>query len=136
VPPLPIEQLPPVIVGELQDRVGRLPVRAVRNRLDWYAVCNNETKVVWRLADEHQVSDDERYSLLSLHLDACQAAVPEDARERDIPALERLEDSTLRLCHRRSYWLIRRLHPEGWPSWIGNRIVDVKAAQLRFTRKQ
>src|SRR6476659_1974397 len=61
--PIPIDQLPAAVWAQLVERQARLPIAWVHSRLDWYAVSGNDQRAVWRLADRHRLTDDERYSL-------------------------------------------------------------------------
>jgi hypothetical protein len=135
-PPLPIADLPEAAWAEAQRRLERLPFPRVRRRSQWDALESNERRAAWRLADKHDLDDDQRFSLLVHYGDAVDRlaaiAIPQLLPR---PSTHSEATGVVRASgRRRSFARIRVGNLLGnWAYWFGNRRVGIRDRWFRLT---
>ncbi|MGD0062272.1 MAG: Clp protease N-terminal domain-containing protein [Streptosporangiaceae bacterium] len=122
-PALPVAELDERAWAALRWRQDHLPLSKLRHHQDWAALGNLERAAARRIADELELDDDQRFSLISHHdtevaRRAAQARPDLAPRPRKQPA-----------WHRHPW-----LHglPAGWAAWLGNRWVSVRDRWFRL----
>ncbi len=146
-PALPVEQLNAGAWGVLCWRQERLPLARIRRRGDWHALAALESRAAWRVADRFGVDDDQRYSLLVRHSQEVEslayAARPAlvEARQQLVERLpggllvERLPGGPLLRQRRRRWYRVVPSFMVGWPTWFGNRRVDLRDKRFRLVTR-
>ena len=138
-PALDITELNPDAWASLCWRQQRLPLSRLRRRWQWSALDSLEQGAAWRVANAFQVDDDQRYSLLTHHMNHVEALAHE-AHPELVETRQQLRDryaSGALLAavsgHRR--WRRHRLVPNfmvGWPTWFSNRRHGLHVKYLRL----
>jgi hypothetical protein len=136
-PPLPLSDLPEAVWAELRDRQRRLPIRRLRHAWQAYALCHNEDRMARRIVNRHDVSNDERYSLLHYHFDTVKGLAAEAVPEILPPPGPRpgfLTSANVAHLHRRHRFVRRHFAwLGGWACWFGNRRAGLRDRWFRLT---
>jgi hypothetical protein len=129
-PPMPVDELPAPVWAAALERLARLPFARIHRGWEWSALSSSEHRYAWRLADEYDLDDDERYSLLHHY----SAAVDERA-SREIPEL------VPSVVDEPPGAVAVGLHgvppstflPGGWVCWFANRRAGTRDRWFRLT---
>jgi hypothetical protein len=111
-PRLPASELPAAALDELRRRLDRLPLSRLRRFSDWLEISANEERAAMRVADEHHLDDERRYSLLQHH----DAAVQRLAAAAMPPGTAPRPEASPVTAQERPRTLLG-----GWTRWFGNR---------------
>jgi hypothetical protein len=128
-PALEISQLHSGAWASLRWRQERLPLNRIRRRWHWHALFALEQVAALRVADRFGVDDDQRYSLLSQHMDEVRAVAhgvrPDLVRTRDQMRSD-YPPASIRWRRRRAWETVVPGFLMGWPTWFANRGVDIR----------
>ncbi|MGH9078639.1 MAG: Clp protease N-terminal domain-containing protein [Acidimicrobiales bacterium] len=139
VPPLPIEQLPAEAWATLRSRQQRLPLHRVRRTAHWYALLANEHQVADRLLGGHNLTPDQRQSLIVHHRHGVEALLAEAAPSVQAQILSKhSQPRRTRTVRLRRYRRLRRLSGmldlfAGWGVWFSNRRAGMLRRWYRLT---
>ena len=136
--PLPVAELDERAWAALRWRQDHLPVGRLHRPSDREALLHLERNEAWRVADRLALDDDQRYSLISHHVDevgrrverACpdlpQPPSPRDRAQARAVALAR------RHRRRPGRAVALRNLTVGWGTWFGNRRVGLRDRWFRL----
>jgi hypothetical protein len=123
-PPLPVEHLDGRAWSVLRWRQDHLPLGRLRRRGDRQALSHLEDKAAWRIADQLDLNDDQRYSLIRHHADQVDQRIA--AARPDLAGPLRVRPRPRR---RRSAFLTMTV---GWKPWLENRQVSLRDRWFRI----
>jgi hypothetical protein len=129
-PPLPVEQLDARAWSLLSWRQDNLPLNQVRREEHYAALRRLETRAVWRVSDKLELDDDQRYSLVTHHLERVEQraakANPNSLPQRSLELPHDFATTGVARGRRRLFrprWLNFTV---GWGTWLGNRRVGLR----------
>ena len=135
-PPLPVEQLDARAWSLLGWRQENLPLNQVRREGHYLALRRLETRAVCRVSDKLELDDDQRYSLLTHHLERVEQRAakpkPKPMQQRSLEPRQGFATMGFGYRRRRSFrprWLNFTV---GWGTWLGNRRVGVHDRWFQF----
>jgi hypothetical protein len=134
-PPLPTDQLDSRAWTVLRWRQDHLPLHRVRGPSDAHALSHLERSAVWQLADQLQLDEDQRYSLMHNHVREVERRAGIDrpvltgaGRGPGMPPVAAALGRA-RLRHHHPALLNVTV---GWAAWLGNRRVGVRDRWFRL----
>lgn len=136
-PALRVEELDPAAWDALSWRQEHLPLRRLRSRGRYHALCHLESRACSLVATRRGLDDDQRHSLLRHHLDRVERLVaqthPELIDQRSARTTFPAARMVTAQAHPWRRWR-RRLFgfTVGWGTWISNRRVGLRDRWFRL----
>lgn len=136
-PALRVDELDPAAWDALCWRQEHLPLRRLRSRGRYHALCHLESRACSLVADRRGLDDDQRCSLSRHHLDRVEQLVAQAHPELIDPRSARPSLPTARMVTAQAHPRRRRRRrlfgfTVGWGTWFSNRWVGLRDRWFRL----